>query len=418
MREHIRKNFDYPKEAQVKGIQGRVNTMFTIDENGEITSLRMRGPDSLLTNEAKRIIDQLPTMKPGNHKGEVVKVAFSVPISFSLNSNSDDRKGQAIKNYDNETDVPFAVVDEVPVFPGCEDTEDKKACFNEMMQKHIGKNFSYPKEAQEKGIQGRVNIMLTVAKNGEIKDMSFRGPDKLLEDEAQRIMEKLPRMKPGKQKGKKVNVLYSIPITFRLESTGIKSPIGLNLDTIKEIQATPLYIIDGKESTKEAFGFIAPKEIESINVRKNESAVNMYGEKGKNGVIEVTTKKDEDIDVPYTKEVVDMTFAVVDEAPIFPGCENADDKKICFNQMMQKHINQHFKYPKDAQENKIQGKVEIMFTVSQNGSINNVRLDGPDKLLEYEAARIISFLPKMKPGKQKGKNVNVIYSIPITFKLD
>ncbi|MBU2995243.1 TonB family protein [Cellulophaga baltica] len=120
-------------------------------------------------------------------------------------------------DYDNELSVPFGVVEEVPVFPGCEDAEDKRACFQKAMYKHISKNFKYPEEAQEQGIQGKVNLLFIIQEDGSIGGLKMRGPSPLLEDEASRIISKLPIMTPGKQKGKIVKVPFSIPITFKLK---------------------------------------------------------------------------------------------------------------------------------------------------------------------------------------------------------
>ena len=110
-----------------------------------------------------------------------------------------------------------------------------------------------------------------------------------------------------------------------------------------------------------------------------------------------------------------MPFVMVEEAPVFPGCENDADPRDCFRQMMQRHISKNFRYPQEAQEQGIQGRVSIMFTIDQDGNISNIRKRGPDKLLENEAVRIISLLPKMTPGRQEGKPANVPFSIPITF---
>lgn len=65
----------------------------------------------------------------------------------------------------------------------------------------------------------------------------------------------------------------------------------------------------------------------------------------------------------------------------------------------------------------IQGRVYVNFVIGKDGNISNIRMRGPDKNLENEANRIISKLPKMTPGKQRGKAVRVPFSIPITFKL-
>ncbi|PHQ61937.1 MAG: energy transducer TonB [Maribacter sp.] len=116
-----------------------------------------------------------------------------------------------------DVDVPFAVIENVPVFPGCEKESNKRACFNKMIQKHIGKNFRYPEIAQEMGVQGRVSIMFVIQKDGSIGNIRMRGPDKSLEKEAARIIGKLPRMTPGKQRGRAVRVPFSIPITFKLQ---------------------------------------------------------------------------------------------------------------------------------------------------------------------------------------------------------
>ena len=122
-----------------------------------------------------------------------------------------------VEEFDEDITVPFAVIEDVPIFPGCEGASNKKTCFQEMMQKHIRKNFRYPEIAQEMGVQGRVNVMFVIQKDGSIGGIRMRGPDKNLEAEALRIINKLPNMTPGKQRGRPVKVPFSIPITFRLQ---------------------------------------------------------------------------------------------------------------------------------------------------------------------------------------------------------
>jgi len=94
------------------------------------------------------------------------------------------------------------------------------------------------------------------------------------------------------------------------------------------------------------------------------------------------------------------------------------DKRACFIEKLNEHIRKYFNYPKEAQELKIQGRVSLLFTISTDGSIKNIRKRGPHALLENEAVRIIERLPKLKPGKQKGEAVDVPFSIPITFRLN
>ena len=116
-------------------------------------------------------------------------------------------------------DVPFANVEKVPLYPGCEKVpkSEKRKCFQEQIQKHIARNFRYPEKAQYDGIQGRVFVQFTIGKNGSIIGIKTRGPHPLLVTEARRIISLLPRMSPGEIDGEKVNVPFSIPIIFKLQ---------------------------------------------------------------------------------------------------------------------------------------------------------------------------------------------------------
>lgn len=125
----------------------------------------------------------------------------------------------------------------------------------------------------------------------------------------------------------------------------------------------------------------------------------------------------EDVEVEEVEEDIDVPFAVIEDVPVFPGCEKASDKRACFNEKMNDHIRKNFRYPEIAQEMGIQGRVSVLFTIQKDGSIGNIRMRGPDRNLEAEAQRIISKLPKMTPGKQRGRAVRVPFSIPIMFKL-
>ena len=118
-----------------------------------------------------------------------------------------------------DVDVPFAIIEDVPLFPGCENVKksERRKCFQDKVQRHIAKNFRYPEIAQEMGIQGRVYVQFVIAKDGSITSIRTRGPDKNLEKEANRIISKLPKMTPGKQRGRAVRVPFSIPINFRLQ---------------------------------------------------------------------------------------------------------------------------------------------------------------------------------------------------------
>jgi TonB family protein len=185
-------------------------------------------------------------------------------------------------------------------------------------------------------------------------------------------------------------------------------------------EAKPLIVIDGVVNEKAAVGDINPDMISSMNVLKDEAAAGKYGEKGKNGVIEITTKdgittKADMSDVKVTgyandQKKDDATFVVVEEMPQFPGGgENA----------MVAWIVSHLKYPAEALKNKITGKVLVDFMVSSNGKVKNVVVNKPvDPLLDAEAIRVISSMPDWKPATQAGKGVNVQIKVPVEFTLE
>ena len=118
-----------------------------------------------------------------------------------------------------DVDVPFAIIEDVPLFPGCERVKksERRKCFQEKLDKHVLKNFRYPEIAQEMGVQGRVFVTFVIDRDGTITGIRTRGPDKNLEKEAARIIGKLTNMTPGKQRGRAVRVPFSYPINFCLQ---------------------------------------------------------------------------------------------------------------------------------------------------------------------------------------------------------
>jgi len=117
-------------------------------------------------------------------------------------------------------DVPFSVIENVPVFPGCESlekNEERKECMSKEISQFVNENFdvNLAKELNLKG-NARVYVQFKIDKTGKIVDVRTRAPHPILQAEEERIINKLPIMKPGEQGGKKVGVLYSLPISFRI----------------------------------------------------------------------------------------------------------------------------------------------------------------------------------------------------------
>ena len=159
----------------------------------------------------------------------------------------------------------------------------------------------------------------------------------------------------------------------------------------------------------------APTEIEIVEDEEEvEETIIESTETDRDEIIEV-----EDVVIEEEEEIIDVPFAVIEDVPVFPGCENVEKDQLrnCFQEQMDKHIRRNFRYPEIAQEMGIKGRVFVNFIISEDGSITNIRMRGPDKNLEGEAKPIISLLPNMTPGKQRGRPVRVPFSIPIVFRL-
>lgn len=118
-------------------------------------------------------------------------------------------------------DVPFLVIENVPVFPGCKGSNTElRACFSAKMSKFVSKRFN-AELASDLGLpQGsiqRIFVLFKIDKNGDISDIQARAPHKKLQAEAIRIIKLLPKMTPGRQRGRAVGVKYGLPIVFKVE---------------------------------------------------------------------------------------------------------------------------------------------------------------------------------------------------------
>ena len=121
------------------------------------------------------------------------------------------------------TAIPFAVVEQVPLFGSCEKIEKtlQRECFQEEMKKHVEKHLNYPQEARENKVYCKVFVEFEIEKDGKVSIDRVKSNlrDKygiLFETEAKRIINELPNFITATQRGKIVKVTYGIPITFKL----------------------------------------------------------------------------------------------------------------------------------------------------------------------------------------------------------
>ncbi len=126
-----------------------------------------------------------------------------------------------VEEVEEEVEVAFHVIENVPVFPGCEKkkgNEAKKKCMSEQFQKFVGKKFDRDL-AGDLGLSGRIriNCYFKIDKSGNITNIGARSPYPQLDKEAKRVIGLLPKMKPGRQRGKSVTVPYAVPIIFQVQ---------------------------------------------------------------------------------------------------------------------------------------------------------------------------------------------------------
>ncbi len=128
----------------------------------------------------------------------------------------------------------------------------------------------------------------------------------------------------------------------------------------------------------------------------------------------------EEIEVEEVVEDVEVPFAVIENVPEYPGCERGSnaDKRKCMSDKIAKFVRRKFNTDL-AGDLGLSGRqrISVIFKIDKNGNVTGVRSRAPHPRLEKEAARVINMLPKMKPGRQRGKPVIVPYSLPITFQV-
>ncbi len=179
--------------------------------------------------------------------------------------------------------------------------------------------------------------------------------------------------------------------------------------------------------TKTEFNRIKPENIESIRIEKQPNRIIIITKSGDK--LTWLPKKDVNYDYkpPYTEGASqtdenkgETAFQFVQIPPEFPGCENAEDKKACMSRQIQKFVAKHFNtgLADSLHLNGEKVKILTMFTFDKNGQVTKIKARSKYKAMENEAKRVITLLPKVKPGIQDGKTVNVTYTLPIIFKVE
>ena len=163
----------------------------------------------------------------------------------------------------------------------------------------------------------------------------------------------------------------------------------------------------------------APEKIEIVEDEKEiEETVIESTETDETEAIEV----EEIEEVEEAEEVIeDVSFMIIEDVPVFPGCKgNKAALKKCFSQKVQKHFSRKFDadLPNELGLSPGRKRVFISFKIDKQGNIVNVQARAPHPKIKSEVVSVVNKLPKMKPGRQRGKPVGVKYSIPFTLVVE
>ncbi|WP_430400070.1 energy transducer TonB [Flavobacterium sp.] len=203
---------------------------YVIDKYGliEKDSTLINTPVVSFNNYMKLIINTLPRFTPAvEENGITTSYKIEFTGRFNIKNNKLNPFQYEVEKSDDDGDIPdelpYAVIEVVPIFPGCEGLPNNKLadCFNQKMMNHINLNLSYSVGAPVGITEIRVETQFLIDKNGDVTDIKTRARiakgGKQFENEAYRIISLLPKFTPGYQKGKTISVRYSQPMTFKFQ---------------------------------------------------------------------------------------------------------------------------------------------------------------------------------------------------------
>ena len=199
----------------------------TYDRNiGDLGSANMTAEmeeETVITERIEPVKPKTPP-PPAPEKIEIVEDEKEVEETIIESTETDETEAVEIIEVEEVEevieDVSFMIIEDVPVFPGCKgNKEELKKCFSKKVQKHFSRKFDaeLPNELGLSAGRKRVFIGFKIDKNGNIVNVQARAPHPKIKSEVVKVMKQLPKMKPGRQRGKPVGVKYSIPFTLIVE---------------------------------------------------------------------------------------------------------------------------------------------------------------------------------------------------------
>lgn len=167
-------------------------------------------PDLPKSNEVLKVIDNDKDVK-----SDIIPPTDELPEIVDVSDIKEAKRDEEVETYS------FILIEDVPIFPGCErftDNEKRKTCMSEKISDFVNSNFDRS-IGSDLGLNGinKVYVMFNIDKNGHVVDIKSKASHPKLEEEAIRVIKSLPNFEPGKQRGKPVKVSYSLPIIFQMQ---------------------------------------------------------------------------------------------------------------------------------------------------------------------------------------------------------
>lgn len=191
---------------------------FTMEENTPPPPAPPEPPKVEVEPEVIKQVDDKEKVNTDFKPNDTNKEDNANTVPPKINSTGGVPGGTGTGNEEIENDVPFLTAEQKPMFEQCKGLpkEEQEKCFKKSMDAFVTQNLVYPDAAIQMGIQGRVVVQFRIKKDGSVEVINTQGKEKILEKEARRVIEKLPKLIPGKQRDRPVAVIFAYPIVFKL----------------------------------------------------------------------------------------------------------------------------------------------------------------------------------------------------------
>lgn len=408
--EYLRNNLIYPEEAKKAGIKGAVLVCYEIDEDGHMSNILVNESiHPLLDREAMRLIAEMPLINPISKSMRFEYIRFGVD-----EARGNEKMADSIKMARLEKMGVVTRAERMPSFPGGQRALDA----------FLEKNLKYSKSAIKNKRAERVNIEFVVNTDGSLSYIGIKkSANPQLDTEAMRVVNMMPKWKPGTIQGQPVAVYYVQPIIFKgkdhyNDNAGEKSRYPsfrggqkyLN-DFIEKNIEYPLAAKNDSIEGRVFVDFIVntngkisdARILTSTDTIFNEEALRIVNSMPK---WDCAKKKGDKIAMRYA---IPINFTLNDKKdcyPLFPGGEEE----------LQEYLYNEIKYPLEALITETNGSVVVRYTIDEKGKTTDVELLKPaPEVLFREVKRAIIGMPKWIPGKKDGKVASTRCTMHIKF---